>query len=243
MADLFLYDSDDGSFDPANEAIIATGMTGITTKPKGVDSWDALAKAILAESAIGHLVLHFHGNDGQLQAGGDMRFLDEKSVTGLFTAATRVPKVNKITFLGCNVGNLPHRMATFAKLFGAKQVSGYTWYTVNQAVTIKFPKGTDEAAARKAMAPFTDYSAAPLPDPMAVEKVHTKKGAYELRILVFYGSQAGSFASAIPIPFGESKTRKPRKDAALTTLTEKQAAGLAGTVNPVPGFEFVTVTF
>ena len=243
MADLFLYDSSDSSFVLAQEKLIAKGMAGITDKPQGVNSWDAFAKAVLAHSTIGHLALHFHGNDGQMMIDGDMRWVGERSVTELFTKAkTKAPTVETISFLGCNVGNGPHQMAIFGKLFGAKAVSGYTWYTVNQGITVKIPKGTDEAKIRAALAPYADYSAAELPNPMALAKIDAKKGDVKVEILAFYGSLTGTVASTLPIPLGESRTRKAWKEAGKTTVTAKEAEAKKDEFVPSPPFEYVTVT-
>jgi hypothetical protein len=240
MADLYLYDSE---FDASTEQTIAQQGYGIADKPIPTRDWKSLAETIMKQTKVGQLVLSFHSFDGGMVVGGNARTLSEESVTKLFT---KRPTINKIAFAGCNVGNRPAEMAAFARMFGAKSVSGYTWSTVKQTLKIKLPKGTTEEAAKKVLDPLEQYVVGVLPAAKVVAtQTHKSRKDYEVNLVILYGSDDGSTASAIPIPERESKNRKPWKKAAKTEIPATQAkkAEQAYQSSPVVAFELVTVLF
>lgn len=238
MADLYLHDSD---FDAGQEKIIANGMYGIADKPVPIDDWPALAAAMQKHTRIGHLAFSFHSFDGGMIVGSEGRELGEASVTKLFT---KPPRVDKISFFGCNVGNRPVQMAAFGKMFGAKSVSGFTWWMIKTPINVKLPKGVEEKKIKAALDPFAPYSVELIPAANVLVKTHTSRKDHEINLVAVYGSPDGSFASAIPIPLGEQKNRKPWKDAARKTIKVADAAATekAYQGSPVVAFELLTVT-
>lgn len=238
MADLYLHDSD---FDAGQEKIIANGMYGITDKPVPIDDWPALAAAIQNQTRIGHLAFSFHSFPGGMIVGSDGRELGEASVVKLFT---KPPQVDKISFFGCNVGNRPVQMAAFAKMFGAKSVSGFTWWMIKTPINVKLPKGVDEKRIKAVLDPFVPYSVELIPAANVLVKTHISRKDHEINLVAVYGSPDGSFASTIPIPLGEQKNRRPWKDAIRKTIKAADAAATekAYQASPVVGFELLTVT-
>ena len=238
MADLYLYDSE---FDAGREKIIAKGMFGITDKPVPIDDWAGLGAAIQKHTKIGHLAFSFHSFDGGMIVGGEGRELGEASVVKLFT---KPPQVGKISFFGCNVGNRPVQMAAFGKLFGAKSVAGFTWWTIKTPINVKLPKGVEEKKIKAALDPLIPYSVELIPAANVLVKTHTSRKDHEIDLVAVYGSPDGSFASAIPIPLGEQKNRKPWKDAAKKTIKRADAAATekAYQGSPVVAYELLTVT-
>lgn len=237
MTDLYLYDS---GFDAAHEKIIAKGMFGIADKPVPIDDWKGLATAIQKHTKIGQLAFSFHSFDGGVLVGGDGRELGEESVRKLFT---KPPKVDKISFFGCNVGNRPVQMAAFAKIFGAKTVSAFTWWMIKTPINIKLPKGVSEKKIKDALEPLAPYSVELIPAANVLVKVYTSRKDHAVNIVAVYGSPDGSFASTIPIPFGEQKNRKPWKEAVKKEIKAADAATTEKDyqASPVVAFELLTV--
>ena len=238
MVDLYLHDSD---FDAAQEKIIAKGMFGITERPVPIDDWKGLAAAIQKHTKIGHLALSFHSFSCGMIVVSDGRELAEESVTKLFT---KPPQVERISFFGCNVGNRPVQMAAFGKLFGAKAVTGFTWWTIKQPVNVKLPKGVSVEKIKKALDPFVPYSVELIPAAEVLVKTHTSRKDHEIDIVAVYGSPDGSTASALPIPLGEQKNRKPWKEAVKKTIKLADAATTekAYDASPTVAYELLTVT-
>jgi hypothetical protein len=237
MADLYLHDSD---FDAGQEKIIANGMYGIADKPVPIDDWPGLAAAIQKHGKIGHLAFSFHSFPGGMIVGSDGRELAETSVAKLFT---KPPQVDRISFFGCNVGNRPVQMAAFARMFGARSVSGFTWWMIKTPINVKLPKGVEEKKIKAALDPLVPYSVELIPAANVLVKTHTSRKAHEIDLVAVYGSPDGSFASAIPIPLGEQKNRKPWKDAIKKTVKAADAAATenAYDASPVVAFELLTV--
>ncbi len=238
MSDLFLFDKE---FDPKVEAIAAKGMFGIKDKPVPVGSWEDLAKEIQRQAQIGKLVLSFHSFPGGMLVGGNGRELGEKSVRDLFK---KPPRVESISFVGCNVGGRPVQMVAFAKLFSAKKVSGYTWYVVKQTVSIKIPKGTSKETIKSTLDPFVPYSAEMLPAADLIAKVYAFKQNYTLNLVAYYGSSEGDAASTIPISAAERRKHKPWTAAVKVDIraSEADAKEKFYEKTPVVDFELVTVT-
>lgn len=238
MADLYLYDPE---FDAGHEKIIAKGMFGIGDKPVAVDDWKGLATALQKHAKLGHVAFSFHSFDGGMIVGGDARQLGEESVKKLFT---KPPKAEKISFFGCNVGNRPVQMAAFATLFGAKTISAFTWWTIKTPISVKLPKGVAEKKIKDALEPFAPYSVELIPAANMLVKTYTSRKDHEVTLIAVYGSPDGSFASTIPVPFGEQKNRKPWKEAVKKSIKTADAAATetAYQSSPVVAFEFLTVT-
>ena len=239
MGTLFLYDSD---FIADEERMFAQWASNSSDKPVPIDDWPGLAAAIMGQSKISQLVLHFHSYDGGILVGSENKTLDEPSVAALFTKpGSKPPQIDTITFLGCNVGGRPAALLAFADLFKAKSVSGYTWYVVHQRITINFPKGMSEADVKKFLDPYVPYAINPLPAAPVLAKVLGSRKV-DQDILVFYGSRDESF-TPIPIEPGKGRTHKSWKDAEPVTIpaNDAKAKEQAYQADPVLPFWLVTV--
>jgi hypothetical protein len=240
MADLFLFDSE-SDFDPDADAVMAKGLFGITDKKLlvSIDDWDGLAKEIQKHPKIDHLALHFHAFSGGMLVGGDGRELNETSVIGLFT---KPPKITKISFVGCHTGKAPTNMWTFAKLFSASSITGYTWTLVWQWATFTFPKGVAASQVRDRLTPFEKMAIEMLPEPKVIEAI-AKSGDRIVKTVLMYGSSDDSFASTVPIP-SHDRSHKPLKDAENRVIKAADAEKVERDLmnSPVPPFQNVTVT-
>jgi hypothetical protein len=237
MVDLYLHDP---GFDATEEKAMARGMFGVTDELMAVQDWMGLAAAIMRHGKIGRLVFSFHSFDGGMIVGGNGKQLGEAAVKALFTKPTQV---DTIAFGGCNVGNRPSQMLAFAKIFGAKMVSGYTWSMVKQTVRVRFPKGTTEAKIKGTLDPLAPYSVDMLPAANLVKTQALRKD-HEAKLVCCYGSIDGSTTSMIPIPFGEQRGRKPWKDAKekMIRAVEAEKTEREYQASPVVAFECVRVT-
>jgi hypothetical protein len=130
---------------------------------------------------------------------------------------TKPPQVDRISFFGCNGGNRPVQMAAFGKLFDAKSVTGFTWWTIEQPVNVKLPKGVSAEQIKKALDPFVPYSVQLTPAAEVLVKTQTSLKDYELDLAAVYGSPDGSTAPALPIPLAEQRIASPE----LLTVTLK----------------------
>ncbi len=242
--ELFLYDSD---FKKQIQVEIAKQRYNISS-PKhlfAVKSWNALSKIILGYKKIGHLVLSFHSYGGGLIVGGNVRDLDEGSVKNLFFGKSSETNtlVEKISFDGCNVAQKPSRLYNFAKWFGAKSVSGYTWFIVVQEFWIDIPKGSDEASIRKDLAHYRKYIISALPESTALSK-RCRTVKIRVPFILSYGSEDGRTVS-FPL-----KPRDQRKVKALDeTVKRNIRAAEVGQLQKeyddavIQAFERVTITF
>lgn len=208
ITDLFMYDSD---MERPVQLLIAKGKYNITTDKSiiAIESWEALAKKILSFSIIDHLVLSFHAYSGGMLIGVTAKDLDAKSVKQLFTNKKGVvpTRIEKISIDGCNIAEQPARMATFAKWFDARQISGYTWSLVFQKIQIVFSKGSDESSIKKQLAPYRKFVISDLSD--AATLTHRCKSAkLNISFVIAYGSDDGSEAT-FPITPKQEKTIKP----------------------------------
>jgi hypothetical protein len=240
MADLFLHDSA-SDFDPDADAILAKGLFAITDSKLVVpiDDWDGLAKEIQKHPKIDHLALHFHAFSGGMLVGGDGRELNEKSVLDLFT---KPPRITKISFVGCHTGKAPTNMWTFAKIFSASSVSGFTWTVVWQWVTFTFPKGVAEKAAKDMLTPFEKLAVEMLPAPKIIEAT-AKSGGRTVKTVAMYGSSDDSTVSTLPLSF-QDRSHKPLKDAENRVIKPTDAGKVERDLltSPVPPFQNVTVS-
>jgi hypothetical protein len=240
MADLYLHDSA-SDFDPDADAIMAKGLFSITDSKLivPIDDWDGLAKEVQKHPKIDRLVLHFHAFSGGMLVGGDGRELNEKSVLDLFTKA---PKIATISFVGCHTGKAPTNMWTFAKIFSASSVSGFTWTVVWQWVTFNFKKGTTEKAARDLVTPFEKLAVEMLPAPKVMEAT-AKSGDRIVKTVAMYGSSDDSTVSTLPLSLHD-RAHKPLKDAENKVIKPADAAKIERDLltSPVPPFQNVTVS-
>jgi hypothetical protein len=247
MSDLFIYDSGCGDFSPWLVDELATKKFKIDKQSGSVQpagSWKAVAAKIISKTSIDRLILLAHGAAGSATFGSDRFDVGDHEVLDLFapTSGKKPPPVKEIIFLGCEVGLWPAKMAAFGKLFGAKAVSGYTWEMVVSALTLNFPKGTDESEIEKALKPLREYAYYDLPAAKDLAKL-TKVKSQVLQFVAAYGSDDGSLATGMPIPFGEQNSRLPWTGAEEKPMTAKEADQLGGdmVLAPVKPFEYITV--
>jgi hypothetical protein len=238
VGNLFLYDSD---FKVSEELMFAQWMK-TPEKPVPVDDWGGLATAIMGQSRIDKLVLHFHSYDGGLLVGSENKTLDEPSVAALFTKkGAKVPQIDSIAFIGCNLGGRPAAVLAFADLFKTKVTTGYTWFIVHQLFTIHFKKGMDEADVKKALDPFAPYAINTLPAAPVLAKVLLSRDV-DQDVFVLYGSRDESFTD-IPIAAGKQRTHKPWTQAEPVTILANEARKKedAFQADPVLPFWLVTI--
>ena len=104
---------------------------------------------------------------------------------------------------------------------------------------------------KKALDPFSEYALGMLPATEVVANVtnppKAKSKDYEVKFVVCCGTEDGSRATDIPIPWEETKDRKPWKGAKPVRMTPRNAEALAkqneaGGGSRMDRFELVTVT-
>ncbi len=243
-AELFIYDSD---LDKDIQWVIAQKRYNISSRKNmfAVKSWKALSKNVLQYKKIGHLVLSFHSYGGGLIIGGNVRDLDEKSVKKLFTNPSNVTttQVDKISFDGCNVANKPRRLANFAKWFGAKSVSGYTWFIVVQKYSIEIPKGNDASSIRKDLAHYRKYVISTLPDATALSN-RCRTQTIKVPFILSYGSEDGRTVQ-FPLRPRDQRTIKALDEAAKRNIAAAGVNQLQKEYDDavIQAFEQVTITF
>jgi len=210
----------------------------------GVGSWDDLARVIKRHASIDHLVLSFHGYEGGLIVGNNSRYVDEASVIKLFQSKSGagVPTINNISFVGCNVGGRPAKMATFAKLFSAKTVSGYTWYMVRQEITVELPPGNTVSDINKFLSPYVNFVRPKIN--AAAMVAATKKRRKKFKLLVMYGARSYSTIDSFPLDSRKKREYKPIGEASQTNIDAASAKRVEAEFDesPVTTFQKVTVT-
>ena len=122
----------------------------------------------------------------------------------------------------------PVQMAAFGKLFGAKSVTGFTWWTIKQPVNVKLPKGVSAEKIKKALDPFVPYSVELIPAAEGPgQDPHLAQGPRDqprrrLRIT----GRRHRYCAADPLRRAES--RKPWKEAVKKTIKLADAAATEG---------------
>ncbi len=135
MSKLFLYLSELKGFAASGLAAI----WGIGAKEQTeISTLDDMAKAIGQQSALDELVIFAHGVPGGLILEDAAYALDE-AVLAKELGKTKT-KVQHIRFEGCWVGESPVEMAAFGRIFGATDVSGFTWVSWTGEATVTIPK-------------------------------------------------------------------------------------------------------
>lgn len=234
IKELYLYDSSSKAVD---ERIIAKEIFKITNKKafKPINSWKTLGKVINRYSVIGKLVLSFHGYGGGMIVGGHVRDVDQLQVKKLFSGKNTAPMVTEIHFFSCNIGNRPVRLAAFGRLFGAKTVSGYTWYIVHQRVTLKLGSG-DTASVKRQLKPYRGFIVPSIND-------GSLKPNRVIRFMIIYGSSDGGSAR-FPLSFGDERKFKPLNQARerKVMLTKVGSVQQELESSPISPFERIVVT-
>ncbi len=239
---LYIYDKTDRVVgeDILAKEIFKAGRKNMVS----VASWDDLATAIKRHTSIDHLILSFHGYEGGLIVGGDSRYVDEANVLKLFQSKSggSVPTINKISFVGCNVGGRPAKMATFARLFSANTVSGYTWYMVRQEITLDLPRGNSVADIKNILKPYADF-VRPKLNPSAMAAA-TRSRDKKFKLLLMYGASTYSTIDKFPLDSRKKRNFKPVGEARQTSIAASKAkqAEADYDASPVTPFEKVIVT-
>jgi hypothetical protein len=122
-------------------------------------------------------------------------------------------------------------------------VTGFTWWTIKQPVNVKLPKGVSAEQIKKALDPFVPYSVELTSAAEVLVKTPTLRKDCELNLVAVYGSPDGSTTSALPVPLGERKNRKPWKDAVKKTIKPADAAATekADDASPIVAYELLTL--
>jgi hypothetical protein len=238
---LFLFDG--VVMKPSEESIVATELYRVTDRSAiySIMNLDQLAQVVNGHAAIAHLVLDFHGSPGSITVGGEPRPLDEHSFVEAFKPKAGVlpPRINEISFFGCEIGQKPRRVAAFGKLFDAKQMSAYTWPIRTESRIMRFPKGNDAATVQATIKPYEAFII-PRADPAAIANECRTRDITKMFVVV-YGSQDGTRAT-FPLPFGADRTYKPLKDAEPKRITFKAATAMEHEINsPAPPFQLVVI--
>jgi hypothetical protein len=118
---LFLFGSDQRR---AASALAAMRKIG-RDQQKEVNTVTDLAKELGKHKSLDQLVLYYHGMPGGIILDDVGAKLSEPEITKPFAKTST--KIEHISFEGCWVGEAPDEMAVFGRLFGAKDVSGFTW--------------------------------------------------------------------------------------------------------------------
>ena len=136
MAKLFLYLSELKGFAAAGLA----GIWGIGAKEqKEIDTLEDMVKAIGQNATFDELVIFAHGVPGGIILDDAAYALDEAALAK--ELGKTKAKVKHIRFEGCWVGLSPVEMAAFGRIFGATDVSGFTWVSWTGEATVTIPKG------------------------------------------------------------------------------------------------------
>jgi hypothetical protein len=228
---------------PSEESIVAAELYRVTDKSAihSINNWDQLARIINGHAGIAHLVLDFHGSPGAIMVGVEPIELDDHSIVESFKPKAGVlpPRINEISFFGCEVGQKPRRVAALGKLFDAKKMSAYTWPIVTESRIVRFPKGNDAATVQATIKPYEAFII-PRADPAAIANECRTRDITKMFVVV-YGSQDGTRAT-FPLPFGADRTYKPLKDAEPKRITFKAATAMEHEINsPAPPFQLVVI--
>lgn len=240
LPQLFLYEK---SSNPLSARLIAKDLYNVSAvaRVKPVKDLNDLGVKINAEQKITHLILSFHGYRGGIMIDGHLYDLDGNAVKKALSVqqGRSIPDIDKIDFFGCDIGKKPSNLQAFGNIYGASQVSAYTWPIVHQLMKINIPKGTSIEEIRKQMSPYREYTLG-FRDPAQIAAQAQRKDIDETLILV-YGSENGS-TTTFPLSFGQKFKYKALSEAKITEIKSSNAKKSdADYDSPVVFFERVTV--
>lgn len=244
MAKLLLYDPDLREYAPFVGQIWGIG---------GGDQKDArtlkeFANAIFKQKALEEMVLFYHGIPGGIMIGGGVYNLSEKGLRDALPAGKT--KIEKIRFEGCWVGEKPDEMAQFGTIFSASEMSGFTWESVRQTISISVPLRSTAETVAGLLKGKERWLAQSMPSANDLVK-RAQNGAFSQKILMEWFEPFVS--DPIKPPFemekGGKRTNfdrlgshqyKRRSDASQTTIKVKDIEETS--IDAISSFEYVTVT-
>ena len=106
-----------------------------------------MVKAIGQHSTLDELVIFAHGVPGGISL--EDAALRSTTPSSPRRSARRRRRSTHIRFEGCWVGLSPVEMAAFGRIFGATDVSGFTWVSWTGEATVTIPKGVTAQALTK----------------------------------------------------------------------------------------------
>jgi hypothetical protein len=195
-----------------------------------VDSWEGLASLLQGYERIAHLVLFFHGTPGSLMIGNHLRGIDqfEKTVGG------KRPRIGKIDFVACNVGEKPGLLAPFGKLFHATEVTAWNHFWV--PCPINFPVSKSESL-KSLEARLGRYNGYWIGKPPVASELAAKPGNHLLHAEWFREEYDEADLPAPPKPGdfdNRKKIYKPRSSAIDRICTAEEAEKLQAEYDSLP---------
>jgi hypothetical protein len=222
-----------------------------------IKSFQELAATIKAKSPIGTLVLDFHGGTGgEIKVGYEGDEVGSSRVRKLFTnpcAAAQPPctadalpgsryclkhrpakgeiwfgpRIDKIVFESCVVGQAPDQLAAFGKLFRADSVTGGSWFHVVRKFSLPLPKASTEAAIVERLKPFQKYLIAGNPTPVELAaKCKAAAGKQEMWSEWWRSDDDAALPKSLGGPTPDNLC-KPRSEVRQKTIASADAAAAA----------------
>lgn len=235
---LFLYLSE-------LKGVPASGLAAIwgigAKEQKQFDTLEDMVKAIGQNGTLDELVIFAHGVPGGIILDDAAYGLDDE-VLAKELGKTK-SKAKHIRFEGCWVGLSPIEMAAFGRIFGAVDVSGFTWVSWTGEATVTIPKGIKAPDLGKFLQK-QNLEKWLMPGSASVQVLasmaRTAEAKKTLPLLWYQATlnrkppyEGNNFAQ------GGSHSYHSRSEATKRTVT---AAKAVNNQDPVAPFEYVTVT-
>jgi hypothetical protein len=231
---LFLFGSDQRRAASALAAIWKIGRD----QQKELDTLAEVAKEIGKHKNLDRLILYYHGMPGGIILDDVGAKLSEPEISKAFAKTST--KIEHIGFEGCWVGEAPDEMAAFGRLFGAKDVSGYTWTCWNNEIEVTIPKGVTAKGLKDVLKLYEPWLIPGSP-PVAQLASMAGRGDVKKKLLMFWYQysldEKPPYVNDNYKKLG-SHSYKTRADAAQRTVQAKDAKT---SDVPLPPFEYVTV--
>ena len=200
-----------------------------------------MVKAIGQNGTFDDLVIFAHGVPGGIILDDAAYALDEAALAK--ELGKTKAKVKHIRFEGCWVGLSPVEMAAFGRIFGATDVSGFTWVSWTGEATVTIPKGIKAPDLTKFLQKqnLEKWLMPGSPSVQVLASMARNADAKKTLPLLWYQAtlnrkppyEGNNFAQ------GGSHSYKARGDAVDRTVA---AAKAVNNTEPVAPFEYVTVT-
>jgi hypothetical protein len=200
------------------------------TRIVAVTTWASFASTIKTHSPISLLVLHFHGGtDGTIIVGDSGKEVGGTQVKKLFVTRCQSascktdavvgsrfcrrhrpagtepwfgPRVERVLFESCVVGQRPDQLVSFGSLFHARGVSGYTWYHVTSPYNVTFPKGSTAQEIRTLKDKFRKYLLSDTPSDATIAQ---RCASGQQKIKFFFEWWRKEFSATLPPEIAKSK--------------------------------------
>jgi hypothetical protein len=222
----------------------AEGMAGLWSiaqkDQKEVEDLDGIVKAVSSYSALDEFVIFAHGPSGLTLETASYALTDADVAKAFAKVKTTIQHVR---FEGCWVGELPADMAVFGQLLKAKDVSGFTWASWTNSVTINIPKAITAADLSKFLkAQNLERWLMPGSPSVPILASMARSAAVSRDLpMLWYQYGLDEKPPYVDDNFNKLGRHKyaARGDAAKKTVTAKKAVNSTAPTSP---FEYVTVT-